>query len=121
MDVSSTSTMPQSTFEKYGRKSRRELFLEEMQQVVPWSALEALVEPHYPKAGNGLSRWACGSTSCSSGSTTRTLGWKGIIRSPVSRRFVGVDLGISAAPDETTGCLFPHLLEKHDLGDLIFS
>jgi hypothetical protein len=43
----------QASFEKYGRKTRRELFLEEMNQVVPWSELEALVEPHYPKAGNG--------------------------------------------------------------------
>lgn len=36
-----------------GRKSRRELFLDEMNQVVPWSELQALVEPHYAKAGNG--------------------------------------------------------------------
>ena len=35
----------QASFEKYGRKTRRELFLEEMNQVVPWSELEALVEP----------------------------------------------------------------------------
>jgi IS5 family transposase len=40
-------------FEKYGRKSRRELFLDEMEQVVPWSDLEPLVEPHYPKAITG--------------------------------------------------------------------
>jgi IS5 family transposase len=40
-------------FEKYGRKSRRELFLDEMEKVVPWSGLEALVRPHYAKAGNG--------------------------------------------------------------------
>jgi len=43
----------QGGFEKYGRKSRRELFLDEMEQVVPWSALESLVGPHYAKAGNG--------------------------------------------------------------------
>ena len=43
----------QSTFEKYGRKSRRELFLDEREAVVPWFELQALVEPHYPKAGNG--------------------------------------------------------------------
>ncbi len=36
-----------------GRKSRRELFLDEMEQVVPWSSMEALVRPHYAKAGNG--------------------------------------------------------------------
>ena len=40
-------------FEKYGRKSRREQFLDEMEQVVPWSGLQALVVPHYAKAGNG--------------------------------------------------------------------
>ena len=35
------------------------------------------------------------------------------------RRFVGVDLGVAAAPDETTVCRFRHLLEKHDLGGLM--
>ncbi len=41
----------QGVFEKYGRKSRRELFLDEMEQIVPWSALESLVRPPYAKAG----------------------------------------------------------------------
>jgi len=35
----------QSSFEKYGRKSRRELFLDEIEVVVPWFELQALVEP----------------------------------------------------------------------------
>ncbi len=35
------------------------------------------------------------------------------------RRFVGVDLGVAPAPDETTVCRFRHLLEKHDLGGLM--
>ena len=43
----------QSSFEKYGGKSRRELFLDEMELVVPWAELQALVEPQYPKACNG--------------------------------------------------------------------
>jgi IS5 family transposase len=47
------SLASQGVFEKYGRKSRRELFLEEMERVVPWSALESLVRPHYAKAGQG--------------------------------------------------------------------
>ena len=29
------------------------MFLNTMEQVVPWSRLEALIQPHYPKAGNG--------------------------------------------------------------------
>ena len=40
-------------FEQYTRKTRRAIFLEEMEQVVPWRELCALVEPHYPKTGNG--------------------------------------------------------------------
>jgi IS5 family transposase len=47
------SLASQSGFEKYGRKSRRELFLDEMEKIVPWSGLEALVRPHYAKAGKG--------------------------------------------------------------------
>ena len=46
----------QASFEKYGRKSKREQFLDEMNKVVPWAGLLALVEPHYPKAGNGRRR-----------------------------------------------------------------
>ena len=36
------------------------------------------------------------------------------------RRFVGLDLGQSAAPDETTICRFRHLLERNDLGKAVF-
>ena len=43
-------------FEQYTRKTRRAIFLEEMEQVVPWRELGALVEPHYPKPGNGRPR-----------------------------------------------------------------
>ena len=38
-------------FERYSKKTRRTLFLEEMEQVVPWAELCALIEPVYPKAG----------------------------------------------------------------------
>ena len=37
----------QTEFQKYGRKSRRELFLDEMERIVPWTGLLALVRPHY--------------------------------------------------------------------------
>jgi IS5 family transposase len=45
----------QASFEKYGRKSRRELFLDEMERGVPWPELEALVEPHYPNSSGAKS------------------------------------------------------------------
>ena len=40
-------------FERYGKRTRRELFLAEMNDVVPWADLCALIEPVYPKAGDG--------------------------------------------------------------------
>ena len=118
------SLASQAVFEKYGRKSRRELFLDEMEKVVPWSGLEALVRPHYAKAGNGrqpvglsimlrtyfVQQWF----NLSDPGVEELL-----YESPVIRHFVGVDLGIASAPDETTILRFRHLLEKHDLGGLM--
>ena len=46
-------------FERYSKKTRRAEFLEEMEQVVPWRKLCALIEPHYPKAGNGRPHGGC--------------------------------------------------------------
>ena len=111
----------QSSFEKYGRKSKRELFLDEMDGVVPWPGLLSLVEPYYPKAGNGrqpvglsimlriyfVQQWF----NLSDPGMEEAL-----YESAVLRRFVGVDLGVAAAPDETTILRFRHLLEEHDLG-----
>ena len=51
------SLASQGVSEKYGRKSRRKLFLDKMEQVVPWSALEALVRSHYAEGATGGSRW----------------------------------------------------------------
>jgi IS5 family transposase len=110
----------QAEFQKYGRKSRRELFLDEMERIVPWSGLLALVRPHYAVAGNGrrpvglevmlrtyfVQQWF----NLSDPGVEEAL-----YESPVLQRFVGVDLGAAPAPDETTICRFRHLLEKHDL------
>jgi transposase, IS5 family len=40
-------------FGRYTKKPQRALLLEEMERVVPWDELCALLESHYPKAGNG--------------------------------------------------------------------
>jgi IS5 family transposase len=110
----------QAIFEKYGRKNKRELFLDQMKQVVPWSELLALVEPFCPKAGNG--RQPVGLAIMLR--TYFLQQWFGLsdpgmeeafYESPVLRHFAGVDLGVAAAPDETTILRFRHLLEQHDL------
>jgi IS5 family transposase len=108
-------------FERYGKKTRRAEFLEEMEQVVPWKKLCTLIEPHYPKAGNGrppvgvermlrmyfLQQWF----NLSDPGVEEAL-----YDSVVMRDFVGIDLGREPVPDETTICKFRHLLEEHGLG-----
>jgi transposase, IS5 family len=108
-------------FERYAKKTRRAVFLEEMEQVVPWRELCALVEPYYPRAGNGrppvgvermlriyfLQQWF----NLSDLAVEETL-----YEPAVTRQFVGVDPGREPVPDETTVCKFRHLLEEHDLG-----
>ena len=70
-----------------GNVTRRERFLAEMDAVIPWPRLLALIEPHYPKAGNGRQprRWrrCCVSTSCSSGLISRTAGRRRDLRQRV--------------------------------------
>jgi transposase, IS5 family len=108
-------------FERYTKKTRRAAFLEEMNQVVPWRELCALIEPHYPKAGSGrppigvermlriyfLQQWF----NLSDPGVEEAL-----YDSAALRQFVGIDLGREPAPDETTVCKFRHLLEEHNLG-----
>jgi transposase, IS5 family len=111
-------------FERYTKKTRRQVFLEEMERVVPWRELCALVEPHYPKPGNGrppvgvermlriyfLQQWF----NLSDPAVEEAL-----YDSAVMRQFVGIDLGHEPVPDETTACKFRHLLEEHQLGEQI--
>jgi len=40
-------------FERYAKTTRRAVFLDEMDRVVPWPPLCSLIEPFYPKPGNG--------------------------------------------------------------------
>ena len=40
-------------FERYAKTTKRAAFLAEMDRVIPWADLCALIEPHYPKTGRG--------------------------------------------------------------------
>jgi IS5 family transposase len=95
-----------------------------MEQVVPWSDLQSLVEPHYPKAGNGRRPVGLGIML----RTYFVQQWfnlsdpgveEALYDSAGLRRFVGVDLGRAPAPDQTSVCRFRHLLETHDLGGAV--
>ena len=118
-------TLAMAGFERHKKTTRREAFLAEMNQVVPWSALCALIEPVYPKAGNGrppvglermlrihfLQHWF----NLSDPAVEEAL-----YDSTSMRNFVGIDLGREPAPDETTVCRFRHLLEANGLGRRLF-
>ncbi len=118
-------TLSSGSFDRYGKTTRRAAFLAEMDRVVPWSALCALIEPVYPKAGNGrppvglermlriyfLQNWF----NLSDPAVEEAL-----YDSLSMREFVGIDLGREGAPDETTVCKFRHLLEQHELGKRLF-
>ena len=47
------ATLATVGFERYGKTTRRAVFLAEIERVVPWAALCGLIEPVYPKPGNG--------------------------------------------------------------------
>jgi IS5 family transposase len=114
-------------FERYGKTTRRAQFLAEMDRVVPWAELCAVIEPVYPKAGAEggrptiplermlrvyfLQQWF----NLSDPAVEEAL-----YDSAAMRSFAGVDLGREAAPDETTVCKFRHLLERHKLGKELF-
>ncbi len=118
-------TLAATGFERYGKTTRRAAFLAEMERVVPWTALCSLIEPFYPKPGNGrppvgvermlrmyfLQHWF----NLSDPGVEEAL-----YNSLTMRQFVGIDLGRERAPDETTVCRFRHLLEQHDLGSRLF-
>ncbi|MFT6654439.1 MAG: IS5 family transposase [Marinomonas primoryensis] len=46
-------TFADSEFNNKHRKTRKEVFLSRMNELMPWDQLEAVIEPFYPKAGNG--------------------------------------------------------------------
>jgi IS5 family transposase len=113
------------TYEGMKKRTKREKFLQEMNRVVPWERLEGLIEPHYPKVGKGrpprglkvMLRIYC------------LQQWYGLSDPGVEealydiesmRRFVGLELGEDAIPDETTVLNFRHLLEAHNLASAVF-
>jgi IS5 family transposase len=109
-----------------GKVTRRERFLAEMDAVMPWAALLALIEPHYPKAGRGrqplglekmlriyfLQQWF---------NLSDPQAEDAIYDSESMRRFARVELSEDVVPDETTILRFRHLLEQHALTEAIFA
>ncbi|AHC75142.1 hypothetical protein CSB95_5616 [Pseudomonas aeruginosa] len=100
------------------KQTRKELFLIEMDRVVPWKGLIALIEPHYPKGEGGrpayplmamlrvhlLQNWFGYSDPAME---------EALYETTILRQFAGLNL--ERIPDETTILNFRRLLEKHEL------
>ena len=103
------------------RRTRRELFLERMDGLVPWKRLEAMVEPHYPKAGRGRQPYPLAAmlrVHCvQAWHNLSDPGMEDLLYEVESvRRFAGLRL-TGPLPDESTILKFRHLLERHGLGE----
>jgi IS5 family transposase len=119
-------TFATETFEKYRKPTRKEQFLNEMEQVIPWKELTEVIEPYYPFP---------------KGAGRRPIGIERMLRiyflqywfnlsdpgaeevlydSRALREFAGIDLGREPVPDESTILQFRHLMERHNLGVGLF-
>ena len=105
--------------------TRRERFLGDMEQVVPWGRLVEVVRPYYPSGERGrppigiermlriyfLQQWY--------GLADEAIE-DAIYDSQAMRTFAGIDLSVEAVPDETTVLNFRHLMEEHELTRRVF-
>ncbi len=107
------------------KRTKREVFLAEMDVVVPWARLEGLIAPHYTKQRKGrpqmplvvmlriylLQQWY---------SLSDPGAEEALYDMHSMRDFAGLDLAHDPIPDETTILNFRHLLERHDLTEALF-
>jgi IS5 family transposase len=123
--------MKQTTFASLawnakGRTTRRERFLAEMNAVMPWARLTALIEPYYPKGGSGrppmplermlrvyfMQQWF---------NLSDPQAEDALYDIEPMRRFAGIELAEDTIPDESTILRFRHLLEEKKLTAAIFA
>jgi transposase, IS5 family len=116
-----------SQAEYAGKKkpTRRDKFLAEMEQVVPWARLVERLRPLYPKGGRGrppiglermlriyfVQQWY--------GLADEALE-DALYDSQALRGFAGIDLNRDPVPDATTVLHFRHWLEQHELTKALF-
>ena len=111
---------------KAGKQTRKAVFLAEMETVVPWSRLETLIEPFYPKKGNGRPPMPL-ATMLRIHFMQQWFGYsdpameEALHDVPLLRRFAGLDAFEDVMPDESTILRFRHLLEQHELAVAIFA
>ena len=113
-------------FELHGKTTRRAAFLARMEALVPWGEFCTLIEPHYPRVGNGrppvglermlrmylIANWFnLADEACEDA----------LYDIAAFREFCRIDLGRERVPDATTLLGFRHLLEQNNIGAALFA
>lgn len=119
-------TLAANGFESYRKATRKAEFLSRMEALVPWGEFCKVIEPFYPKAGNGrppvglerilrmyfVANWFnLSDVACEDA----------LYDVPTFREFCGFDFGRERIPDATTLMNFRHLLEQNHLGAALFA
>ena len=119
-------TLSTNGFETYRKPTRKAEFLARMETLVPWEEFCKVIEPFYPKAGNGrppvglerilrmyfIANWFnLSDVACEDA----------LYDVPAFRDFCEFDLGQERIPDATTLMNFRHILEQNDLGAAMFA
>lgn len=122
--------MKQQSFSDYEysqrkKKTRREEFLEIMDEIIPWDEWVSLIVPYYPSGKRGrppieieimlrMYLLQCWFTLSDEGVEDA------IYDSYAMRKFMGINFLEMDVPDATTLLKFRHLLEEHGLGKRFF-
>jgi len=125
--MASLQSMKQTSLELNlsARKTCKREFLEQMERVVPWGSLVALISPYYPKGRTGqppfaletmlrvhfLHQWF---------SLSDPVMEEAFFDAPLYREFAQLDAN-GRMPGESTILRFRHRLEKHQLADAILA
>ena len=119
-------TFASLSYEHKKKRTRREVFLSEMDAVVPWFRILSVIQPFYVEHPHGRKRlplermvriyfmqqWF----NLSDPGTEDAL-----YDIESMRRFAGIELGEESIPDETSYVKFRHFLERHQLTEAIFA
>ena len=119
-------SLAQTGFELVTKRTRKREFLDEMNLVIPWSELLALIAPHTPAGKTGrppfpaevmlrihLLQQFFGHSDPAMEEALHDI--------PLYREFAHLDAGITRLPDESTILRFRHMLEEHGLGQKILA
>ena len=112
-------------FEVHGRATRKGEFLARMEALIPWAQFCAVIEAHYPTAGNGrppvgLERMLRMYLVANWFNLSDEACEDALYDIAAFRDFCGIDLGRERVPDATTLLNFRHLLERHQIGAALF-